>query len=99
MDPYLEKTEVGKVFLEADVQLKRVSRVLPARIRKRAKYTGINYTRRRRACSQAGYRDPDGDPSVDSAGEIMIGQTARGAYIYKASLKVMLEQDLSMIRK
>ena len=94
IDPELAQTDVGKVMLESDLQLKKDV----------AKYTSPNtaegkiYWDRvyKKAAEILGYeniRIPTITRPWIVPDEIIIRETKDNAYIYKATLKVMLEQD------
>lgn len=94
IDNYLAFTDIGKILLEADVQLKKDT----------ASYTSPNTPEGRiywnklyeRAGELFGY-DNITIPTLTRPwivpGEIIIRESKDNAYIYKATLKVMLEQD------
>ncbi|MFH1198671.1 MAG: hypothetical protein V1650_00685 [Candidatus Omnitrophota bacterium] len=46
IDPYLEKTDIGKIMLETDLELKRDTQKLLPQILKKEKNTGINFIRK-----------------------------------------------------
>jgi len=94
IDPYLEKTDVGKIMLEADLQLKKDT----------AKFTSPETPEGREYWNKL-YKKAEGLFGYDSVtiptltrpwivpGEIIVREGNDNAYIYKATLKVMLEQD------
>jgi len=94
IDSYLVQTDVGRIMLEADLQLKKDT----------AKFTspetpeGKEYWNRlyKKAEELFGY-DNVSIPTLTRPwivpGEIIIHETDSSAYVYKATLKVMLEQD------
>ena len=94
IDDYLAQTDVGKVLLEADLQLKKdtASMTSPQTLE------GKQYWERlyKKAEELLGY-DNITIPTLVRPwivpGEIIIRETENNAYIYKANLKVMLEQD------
>ncbi len=94
IDPYLAQTDVGKILLEADLQLKKDT----------AKYTspenpkGKEYWEKlyKKAGELFGY-DNVPIPTLTRPwivpDEIIVREANDNAYIYKATLKVQLEQD------
>lgn len=94
IDGELAKTDIGRIMLEADVQLKKDT----------ARYTSPNtpegkeYWEKlyKKAGEIFGY-DNVQIPTLTRPwivpDEILLGETKDGAYIFKATLKVMLEQD------
>jgi|GEM_PF-6494014 len=94
IDPLLNRTDAGKVLLEADLQLKKDL----ARFTAPDTATGRQYWNKLYAKAEALYGASTMNiPTLTRPwvvpGEIVIAETATGAYIYKATLKVMLEQD------
>jgi hypothetical protein len=94
IDPYLENTDLGKVLLEADLQLKKDL----ARFTDPATPEGKQYWDQLYAKAESIYGSGDIEiPTVTRPwivpGEIIIGEAKDSAYVYKATLKVMLEQD------
>ncbi|MCX5658071.1 MAG: hypothetical protein NTZ48_07650, partial [Candidatus Omnitrophica bacterium] len=90
----MAKTEIGKIFLEADLELKKDT----------ANYTnpqtleGKQYWNKlyQKAEELFGYENitiPTLTRPWIVPGEIIIRETSGNAYIYKATLKVLLEQD------
>ncbi|MFA6350583.1 MAG: hypothetical protein WCY12_06640, partial [Candidatus Omnitrophota bacterium] len=94
IDNYLAFTDIGKILLEADVQLKKdtASYTSPSTPEGR-KYWNKLYEK---AGQLFGY-DNTTIPTLTRPwivpGEIIIRESKDNAYIYKATLKVMLEQD------
>lgn len=94
IDPYLEKTDVGRIMLEADLQLKKDTAAMtsPATPEGR-KYWDKLY---KKAGELYGY-DNVTIPTLTRPwivpGEIIVRESKDSAYVYKAALKVMLEQD------
>jgi bisphosphoglycerate-independent phosphoglycerate mutase (AlkP superfamily) len=94
IDPYLVQTDVGKIMLEADLQLKKDT----AKLTSPETPEGREYWNRlyKKAEELFGY-DSVNIPTLTRPwivpGEIIIHETDSSAYIYKATLKVMLEQD------
>ena len=94
IDPLLEKTDIGQIMLAADLELKKDMAGLtsPDTVEGR-KYWDALYEK---ASSLYGPQDitvPALTRPWIVPGEIIIQETAQGAYILKATLKVMLEQD------
>lgn len=95
IDPLLAKTDVGKVLLEADLQLKKDLAMATSPDRPVGKrYWDLMYVK---AESLFGSVDEMSIPALSRPwivpAEVIIAETPSGAYIYKATLKVMLEQD------
>jgi len=94
IDPYLAQTDVGKILLEADLQLKKDT----------AKFTspetpeGKTYWTKlyQKAGELFGYENvtiPTLTRPWIVPDEVIIRTTQDSAYVYKATLKVLLEQD------
>jgi signal transduction histidine kinase len=94
IDPYVERTDLGKVMLEADLQLKKdMARFTAPNTPEGKAYWDKLYQK-----AEALYGGQDMEiPTVTRPwivpGEIIIGESKDGAYVYKATLNVMLEQD------
>jgi hypothetical protein len=94
IDQYLEKTDVGRIMLEADLQLKKdtASFTSPATPEGRVYWDKLY----KKAAELYGY-DNVTIPTLTRPwivpGEIIIRESQDSAYVYKANLKVMLEQD------
>ncbi len=94
IDPYLEKTDVGKIMLEADLQLKKdTSSFTSPQTPEGREYWDKLY---KKVAEIYGY-DNVTIPTLTRPwivpGEIIVRESKDSAYIYKATLKVMLEQD------
>ncbi|MFA5100893.1 MAG: hypothetical protein WC547_08435, partial [Candidatus Omnitrophota bacterium] len=94
IDPAVEKTDVGRILLEADVQLKRDL----ARFTAPKTVLGKMYWDKLYAKAEYLFGHSDAEiPTVTRPwivpGEILLGESPSGAYVYKALLKVCLEQD------
>lgn len=94
IDPYLEKTDVGKIMLEADLQLKKdTASFTSPQTPEGKKYWDKLY---KKAAELYGY-DNVTIPTLTRPwivpGEIIVRESKDSAYVYKATLKVMLEQD------
>jgi hypothetical protein len=94
IDKYLAKTDIGKVMLEADVQLKKDT----------AKYTApdtaegrVYWDKLYRKAQELFENENIAIPTLTRPwivpDEIILRQSEDNAYIYKATLKVMLESD------
>ncbi|MDD5097148.1 MAG: phosphoglycerate kinase, partial [Candidatus Omnitrophica bacterium] len=95
IDNWLAKTDVGKIMLEADLQLKKDT----------AKFTspetaeGRQYWNKlyKKAAELYGFQEisiPTLTRPWIVPNEIIVRESKDNAYIYKATLKVMLEQDI-----
>ncbi|MBP7216147.1 MAG: FHA domain-containing protein, partial [Candidatus Omnitrophica bacterium] len=94
IDPALAQTDVGKILLEADVQLKKDTALATSpQTQQGKKYWDRLY---KKAEELFGY-DQITIPTLTRPWivpqEIIIRESASHAYIYKATLKVSLEQD------
>lgn len=94
IDPLLERTDIGRVLLAADVQLKKDM----ARLTDPDTVPGKTYWDRLYAKADELYKGEDVEiPSAIRPwivpGEIVIGVSGSGVYIHKATLSVCLEQD------
>lgn len=94
IDSYLAKTDVGKILLEADLQLKKDTALATSP----STPEGKEYWNR--LYKKAGELFGPGNVTIPTLtrpwivpGDIIISETETNAYIYKATLKVMLEQD------
>ncbi|MDO8662120.1 MAG: hypothetical protein Q7K98_02715 [Candidatus Omnitrophota bacterium] len=94
IDQYLEKTDVGRIMLEADLQLKKDTSAMTSP----ATPEGREYWDRlyKKAADLYGY-DNVTIPTLTRPwivpGEIIVRESQDSVYVYKATLKVMLEQD------
>ncbi len=94
IDPELEKTDIGKVMLEADLQLKKDTSSLTSPQTKEGKeYWDKLYKRAGELFGNENITIPTITRPWIVPGEIIVRESANGAYIYKAALKVMLEED------
>ncbi|PIS34049.1 MAG: phosphoglycerate kinase [Candidatus Omnitrophica bacterium CG08_land_8_20_14_0_20_41_16] len=94
IDDYLARTDVGKIMLETDLQLKKDT----AQFTSPETPEGKEYWNRlyQKAEELYGYQEvtiPTLTRPWIVPNEIIVRQTKDSAYIYKATLKVMLEQD------
>ncbi|MFA5149604.1 MAG: phosphoglycerate kinase [Candidatus Omnitrophota bacterium] len=94
IDDYLARTDVGKIMLEADLQLKKDT----AQFTSPQTPEGKEYWSRlyQKAEELYGYQEVS-IPTLTRPwivpNEIIVRESKDSAYIYKATLKVMLEQD------
>jgi hypothetical protein len=94
IDPYLEKTDVGRILLAADLQLKKDLALFTSPDRAEGKrYWDKLYAKAEEVYGQADVEIPTFTRPWIVPGEIIIRESKDGAYIYKAGLQVMLEQD------
>ena len=94
LDPDLEKTDIGRIFLEADLQLKKdTAKATSPETPEGKEYWDKLY---KKAGEIFGY-DNVTIPTLTRPwivpDEIIIRESVVSAYVYKATLKVMLEQD------
>ncbi|MCX5714520.1 MAG: class I SAM-dependent methyltransferase, partial [Candidatus Omnitrophica bacterium] len=94
IDPELAKTDIGKVLLEADLQLKKdtAQYTNPQTLEGKTYWTKL-YQKAEELFGYEAVTIPTLTRPWIVPGEIIIRETQDNAYIYKASLKVMLEQD------
>ncbi|MFA4842749.1 MAG: hypothetical protein WC658_02835, partial [Candidatus Omnitrophota bacterium] len=94
IDDYLAETEVGKILLEADLQLKKdtASATNPQTLEGK-EYWNKLYKKAEELFGYENITIPTLTRPWIVPGEIIIRETPENAYIYKATLKVMLEQD------
>ncbi len=94
IDPFLEATDMGRLFLESDVRLKKdTARMLSPETAEGREYWEKFY---RKAEEIYGFQAPSFSINTRTwivPDEIIIRENKDSAYIYKATLKVMLEQD------
>jgi len=94
IDPDLERTDLGKVFLEADLQLKKDLAQFTAPATPAGKmYWKKLYARAESLFGQEDVTIPTMTRPWIIPGEIIIKQQGTSAYVYKATMRVMLEQD------
>lgn len=94
IDPHLEKTDVGKILLAADLQLKKDLALFTSPDRPEGKrYWDKLYAKAESLFGQTDMEIPTFTRPWIVPGEIIIRESKDGAYIYKAGLRVMLEQD------
>ncbi len=94
IDPLVAQTDAGKVLLEADVQLKRdTAKATSPQTAEGKKYWQLLY---KKAEELFGYENVTIPTLVRPwivPDEIIVRESPTNAYVYKATLKVMLEQD------
>ena len=102
IDPLLEKTDIGKIFLEADLQLKKDTASLTSPQTKEGKvYWDKLY---KKAGELFGAENiaistitrpwiVPGEIIIRESGDSGAASPAASAYVYKATLKVLLEED------
>jgi hypothetical protein len=94
IDPYLEKTDVGKILLEADLQLKKdLARLTSPDTAEGKQYWDKLYQKAESIFGSGDIEIPTVTRPWIVPGEIILGEASNNTYIYKATLKVMLEQD------
>lgn len=94
IDPALEKTAFGKALLEADVTLKKdLARATSPLTAEGRKYWTKLYAKAETIFGSGAATIPTISRPWIVPGEIIIRQDAQSVYVYKATLKVQLEQD------
>jgi len=94
IDPLLAQTDVGKVFLEADLQLKKdTAQFINPDTKIGREYWEKLYKKAEELFGHENLTIPTFTRPWIVPGEIVLGETQENAYIYKANLKVMLEAD------
>jgi len=94
IDPSLERTDIGKIYLEADLQLKKDTAMMTspsAPLGKR--YWDALYKKAEELFGQENISIPTVTRPWIVPGDIVIREASDNAYIYKATLNVMLEED------
>lgn len=92
--PCLEKTDIGKVLLEADLQLKKdMAACTSPDTREGRVYWNKLYAKAQELFGQSDIEIPTITRPWIVPAEIIMAQSHESAYIYKATLKVLLEQD------
>ncbi|MFA5092823.1 MAG: hypothetical protein WC543_02620 [Candidatus Omnitrophota bacterium] len=94
IDPYLEKTDVGRIMLETDLQLKKdiASFTSPQTAEGKEYWTKL-YKKAAELYGNQNVTIPTLTRPWIVPGEIIVRESKGSAYVYKANLKVMLEQD------
>ncbi|MFH1440417.1 MAG: hypothetical protein ABIH18_00010 [Candidatus Omnitrophota bacterium] len=94
IDSQLAKTDIGKILLEADVQLKKDTALYTLPQTKEGKaYWDKLYKKAEELYDYDNITIPTLTRPWIVPQEIIIRETPNNAYIYKATLKVMLEED------
>lgn len=94
IDPYLEKTDLGRVLLEADLQLKKdLAKFTDPLTAEGKQYWDRLYARAEQLYGSGDIEIPTVTRPWIVPGEIILGESRDTAYVYKATLNVMLEQD------
>ncbi len=94
IDAKLGRTDMGKVLLEADLQLKKDTAAFTSPNSNQGKiYWNKLYKKAAELFGSENITIPTLTRPWIVPGEVIISYSNNGAYIYKANLKVMLEQD------
>jgi len=94
IDSYLAQTDMGKILLEADVQLKKdTARMTSPETAEGREYWDKLYKKAGELFGAENITIPTLTRPWIVPDEIIIRDSSDNAYIYKATLKVMLEQD------
>src|SRR3989338_2664433 len=94
IDPELEMTDIGKVFLEADLQLKKDTASLTSPQTPEGKaYWDKLYKKAGELFGSENITIPTLTRPWIVPNEIIVRETDDSAYVYKATLKVLLEED------
>ncbi len=94
IDPYLGQTDIGKILLEADLQLKKDTAGFTSPQTSEGKeYWSKLYKKAGELFAGENVSIPTLTRPWIVPNEIIIRESTDNAYIYKATLKVMLEQD------
>src|SRR3989338_7997336 len=94
IDPELEKTDLGKIMLEADLQLKKDTAGWTSPQNPEGKeYWNKLYKKVGELFGSENITIPTITRPWIVPGEVIINTSVNAAYIYKANLKVMLEED------
>lgn len=94
IDPELEKTDLGKVLLAADLQLKKdCARYTSPRTREGRAYWDKLYKKAEELYGSSTVDIPALSRPWIVPAEIIVREAQGAAYIYKATLKVLLEED------
>ena len=94
IDPELEKTDMGRIMLEADLQLKKDTAGLTSPQNPEGKeYWDKLYKRAGELFGTENITIPTLTRPWIVPGEVIIRESEGSSYIYKANLKVMLEED------
>ncbi len=94
IDPELEKTDIGKIMLEADLQLKKDTAGLTSPQNPEGKaYWDKLYKKAGELFGSENITIPTITRPWIVPGEIILRQREDSAYIFKANMKVLLEED------
>ncbi len=94
IDPHLARTDMGRVLLEADLQLKKdMARFTSPQTTEGRDYWNKLYAKAEQLFGQNDITIPTVTRPWIVPGEILVRESESRAYILKATLKVMLEQD------
>src|SRR3989338_5524217 len=94
IDSSLAKTDIGKILLEADVQLKKdTAKATSPDTKEGREYWNRLYQKANEVLGYDNLTIPTLVRPWIVPGEIIIRETPDTAYIYKATLKVLLEED------
>lgn len=94
MDPLLAQTDVGRIMLEADVQLKKdLARLTSPQFPAGKRYWERLYAKAETIFGTSELQIPTVTRPWIVPGEIILRTTGTSAYIYKAKLSVRLEAD------
>ena len=94
IDPLLEKTDIGRIFLEADVELKKDTALATSPDTKEGKiYWDKLYKKAAELYGTSELTIPTLTRPWIVPDEVIISESANSAYIYKATFKVLLEED------
>jgi len=94
IDPLLEKTDIGKIFLESDLQLKKDTASFTSPQTPEGKqYWDKLYKKAGELFGSENITIPTITRPWIVPNEVIVRETDDSAYIYKATLKVMLEED------
>lgn len=90
----LARTDIGRIFLETDLQLKKdTAGYTSPKTKEGSRYWDKLYKKAEELYGDSSIRIPTLVRPWIVPGEIIVGESETGVYIYKATLKVMLEQD------
>jgi hypothetical protein len=94
IDPFLAQTDIGRIMLEADLQLKKdTSDATNPQTLLGKEYWNKLYQKADELYGDQNVTIPTLTRPWIVPDEIIIGESENSAYVYKATLKVMLEQD------
>lgn len=94
IEPLLEKTDVGQIMLAADLQLKKdLANFTSPQAPEGKLYWDRLYAKASELYSQQDIEIPTLTRPWIVPGEVIIRESQAGVFVYKATLKVMLEQD------